>query len=132
MITEYLASKNNKICRWINKVFRGCEIHPGCKIPKSIRFGHGGHGIVIGNSKIGENVLIMHNVTIANNFLAKNEKDLGFPEIGNNVIIGTGSIIIGPIKIGDNSVIGAGSLIMKNIPSNSIAYNKRETLIKKK
>ncbi len=131
MLTDYLASKNNKICRWINKTFRGCEIHPICKIPKSIRVGHGSRGIVIENVKIGKNVLIMHNVTIANNFLAKDKKDQGFPEIGNKVVIGAGSIILGTIKVGDNSVIGAGSFINKDIPPNSIVYNKREIIIRK-
>ena len=52
--------------------------------------------------------------------------------IGNNVQIGSGVNIIGPITVGDNSIIGAGSLIDKDIPANSIAYNKRKTIIVKR
>jgi len=132
MLTEFLASKNNRFCRWLNKVFRHCEIHPGCKIPKSIRFGHGGHGIVIGNCEIGEDVIIMHNTTLCNDFTSKDEKKKGFPKIGNKVIIGTGSILIGDIKIGNNSIIGAGSFIDKNVPKDSIAFCKRNLVIKKR
>lgn len=109
-----------------------CDVDPKARIGKNIKFGHGGRGIVIGNATIGNNVTIMHNVTIANNFLAKNEKEKKFPEIGNNVTIGTGAIIMGGIKIGDNSTIGAGSFINKDIPSNSVAYNERKTMIRKK
>lgn len=77
-------------------------------------------GIVIGMKvKMGMNCEIYQNVTIGTKETAdfKNGK---YPEIGNNVIIYPNSLIIGNIKIGDNSIIGAGSVVLSDVPPNSV------------
>ena len=79
---------------------------------------HQGLGVVIGpDVKIGENCTIYQNVTLG---AKHNGKDRGFPTIGNNVLIGCGSICLGTILIGDNVVIGANSVVIKSINNNEI------------
>ncbi len=87
-------------------------------------------GIVIGMKvKMGVNCEIYQNVTIG----TKDTSDFlngKYPEIGNNVTIYPNSLVIGDIKIGDNSIIGAGSVILKNVPPNSVMAGNPAKLIK--
>ena len=76
-------------------------------------------GIVIGETaEIGDDCLIYHGVT-----LGGTGKDVGkrHPTIGNNVLIGTGAKVLGPIKVGDNSRIAANSVVLREIPEDSTA-----------
>lgn len=94
----------------------GIEIHPGAKIGDHFFIDHG-MGVVIGETaEIGSNVTIYQNVT-----LGGTGKDSGkrHPTIGNNVVIGTGAKVLGPIVIGDNCRVGAGSVVLRAAPSNS-------------
>ena len=100
----------------ISRHFTGIEIHPGAKIGKRLFIDHG-IGVVIGETAtIGNDCIIYHNVTLGG---TGKENKKRHPDIGNNVIIGTGAKILGPIKIGDNSKIGAGSVVLNDIPQNS-------------
>ena len=102
-----------------------CEIN--CtEIDKSVLFAHHGRGCIVIASKICENVVIFQNVSIGTN-LKYNKinnvwENVGCPIIGRNVIIADGAKILGPILIGENTVVGAGSIITKDIPANSVAY----------
>lgn len=81
-------------------------------IGKSLYFPHP-NGIVIGkNCTIGDSCIIYQNVTLG-------QRNGKYPIIGNNVVIYPSSIVLGDIIIGDNSIIGAGSIVIRNIPSNS-------------
>ena len=96
----------------------GIEIHPGATIGRRLVIDHG-MGIVIGETaEIGDYCLIYHGVT-----LGGTGKDVGkrHPTIGNNVLIGTGAKVLGPIKVGDNSRIAANSVVLKEIPEDSTA-----------
>lgn len=96
----------------------GIEIHPGATIGRRLVIDHG-MGIVIGETaEIGDDCLIYHGVT-----LGGTGKDVGkrHPTIGNNVLIGTGAKVLGPIKVGDNSRIAANSVVLKEIPEDSTA-----------
>jgi serine O-acetyltransferase len=96
----------------------GIEIHPGATIGKRLVIDHG-MGIVIGETaEIGDDCLIYHGVT-----LGGTGKDVGkrHPTIGNNVLIGTGAKVLGPINVGDNSRIAANSVVLKDIPEDSTA-----------
>ena len=100
----------------VSRFFTGIEIHPGAKIGKCFFIDHG-MGVVIGETcEIGDNVLIYQGVT-----LGGTGKDVGkrHPTIGNNVLVGSGAKILGPIKIGDTVKVGAGSVVLRNVPSNS-------------
>ena len=99
----------------IVKIITGVEIHPNAKIGKCVFFDHG-IGTVIGETAvIGDNCVIYHNVTLGSK---KIENKKRHPTIGNNVIIGTGSIILGNIFVGDCATIGAGSIVLKDVPCN--------------
>ena len=96
----------------------GIEIHPGATIGRRLVIDHG-MGIVIGETaEIGDDCLIYHGVT-----LGGTGKDVGkrHPTIGNNVLIGTGAKVLGPIRVGDNSRIAANSVVLKEIPEDSTA-----------
>lgn len=100
----------------ISRFLTGLEIHPGATIGKGYFCDHGA-GVVIGETtQIGTNCVMFHNVT-----LGGTGKHVGkrHPTIGNNVLIGTGAILLGPIHVGDNVKIGANSfVVMRDIPSN--------------
>ena len=96
----------------------GIEIHPGATIGRRLVIDHG-MGIVIGETaEIGDDCLIYHGVT-----LGGTGKDVGkrHPTIGNNVLIGTGAKVLGPIRVGDNSRIAANSVVLREIPEDSTA-----------
>ncbi|MDV5106290.1 serine O-acetyltransferase EpsC [Clostridium perfringens] len=97
----------------LGRFFTGIEIHPGAKIGKGLFIDHG-MGVVIGETaEIGDNVTIYHGVTLGGTGKDKGKRH---PTIGNNVIIGCGAKILGPISIGDGAKIGANSVVLKNVP----------------
>lgn len=99
----------------IGRFFTGIEIHPGATIGKRLFIDHG-MGIVIGEtSTIGNDCTIYHNATLGGTGKDKNKRH---PDIGNNVMVGAGAKILGPIKIGNNVKIGANSTVLKDIPDN--------------
>ena len=104
------------LARWVSQRGRhktGIEIHPGAKIGKCLFIDHG-MGIVFGETaEIGDNCTIYHGVT-----LGGTGKDTGkrHPTLGNNVLIGAGTKVLGPVYIGDNARIGAGSVVLCNLP----------------
>lgn len=98
----------------ISRFFTGIEIHPGAKIGKGVFIDHG-MGVVIGETaEVGDNVLIYHGVTLGGTGKDKGKRH---PTVGNNVIIGAGAKVLGPIIIEDNVKIGANSIVLKNVPS---------------
>jgi len=113
------------IARMISQFSRfltGIEIHPAAKIGKNLFIDHG-MGVVIGEtSEIGNNVTIYHGVTLGGISPAENsdsQRNLKrHPTIKNNVIIGSGAQILGPILVENNAKIGANSVILKDVPKN--------------
>lgn len=94
----------------------GIEIHPGATIGDGVFIDHG-MGVVIGETAIvGNNVTIYQGVTLGG---TGKEKGKRHPTVGNNVVISTGSKVLGNITIGDNAKIGAGSVVLKNVPPNT-------------
>ena len=105
-----------KLISYLGRMLTGIEIHPAAKIGKNMFIDHG-HGVVIGEtSEIGDNVLIYHGVTLGGNSLSKGKRH---PTVGNNVIIGAGAKILGPLSIGDSARVGANAVVTKNINANS-------------
>ena len=105
------------------RFFTGIEIHPGAKIGKNLFIDHG-MGVVIGEtSEIGDNVTIYHNVTLGGSspsIDSESQRDeKRHPTIGNDVVIGSGAQIIGPIKVGNNSRIAANAVVVKDVPENA-------------
>ena len=105
------------ISQW-SRFGTGSEIHPGAKIGRRLVIDHG-MGIVIGETaEVGDDCLIYHGVT-----LGGTGKDQGkrHPTIGNNVLLSTGSKVLGPFKVGDGARIAANAVVLKEIPENATA-----------
>lgn len=107
----YLISR---IISQLGRFFTGIEIHPGAKIGKRLFIDHG-MGIVIGETaEIGDGVTLYHGVTLGGTGKHKVKRH---PTVGDNVLIGAGAKVLGPVSIGENSKIGAGAVVIDDVPS---------------
>jgi serine O-acetyltransferase len=122
----YLA-KFYLIARIISQTSRfltGIEIHPKAKIGKNLFIDHG-MGVVIGEtSDVGNNVTIYHMVTlggIAPSIDSNSQREVKrHPTLKDNVIVGSGAQILGPVIIGENAKIGANAVVTKDVENNAI------------
>lgn len=119
-LTHWLyVHKRYLIGRIISQIARGLtgiEIHPGAKIGSKLFIDHG-MGVVIGETaEIGDNVTIYHGVTLGG---TSTEAVKRHPTVKNNVIIGAGAKLLGPIVVGENAKIGANSVVLKDVPMDS-------------
>ena len=113
----------------LTRFFTGIEIHPGATIGKRLMIDHG-MGIVIGETAvIGNDCVIYHQVTLGG---TGKEKLKRHPTIGNNVLIGAGAKLLGPINIGDNVKIGAGSVVLTSVEKNSTVVGVPEDRVIKR
>ena len=112
----------------IMRFLTGIEIHPGAKIGKGFFIDHG-MGTVIGETvEIGKNCVMFHNVTLGGTGKHKGKRH---PIIGDNVVIGTGAILLGRVKVGNNVKIGADTFIMnKKIPDNCTVVGTPGKIVK--
>ena len=109
------------------KMITGIEIHPGATIGRGLVIDHGS-GVVIGETaEIGDNCTIYQGVT-----LGGTGKDEGkrHPTLGNNVMVGAGAKVLGPMTIGDNAKIAAGAVVLDAIPANSTAVGIPAKVVK--
>ncbi len=96
-----------------NRWATGIEIHPGAIIGRRFFVDHG-MGVVIGETaEIGDDVLLYQGVVLGGTTQAKVKRH---PTLGNNVVVGSGSIILGAIAVGDNARVGAGSVVIRPVP----------------
>ena len=105
------------------RFFTGIEIHPGAKIGKNLFIDHG-MGVVIGEtSEIGDNVTIYHAVTLGGSSPSidseRQRHEKRHPTIGNDVVIGSGAQIIGPVIVGNSARIAANAVVVKDVPENA-------------
>jgi serine O-acetyltransferase len=107
----------------------GVEIHPGARIGRAFFIDHGS-GVVIGETaEIGDDCVIFHNVTLGGTGKHRGKRH---PTVGDNVLIGTGATLLGPITIGSNSRVGANSFIhMHDVPPGCTAVGTPARLIKR-
>jgi serine O-acetyltransferase len=107
-----------RIISQISRFFTGIEIHPGAVIGRRFFIDHG-MGIVIGETtEIGNDVTMYQGSTLGGTGKDKGKRH---PTIGNNVTIGAGAKVLGPILIGDNTKIGAGAVVLKSLSANITA-----------
>jgi serine O-acetyltransferase len=98
----------------VNRSLTGIEIHPGAKIGRRLFIDHG-MGVVIGEtSEIGDDCLIYKGVVLGGTTLEKKKRH---PTLGNRVIVGSNSTVLGAITIGDGARIGSGSVAVKSVPA---------------
>lgn len=115
------------VSQW-GRGFTGIEIHPGATIGKHLFIDHG-LGVVIGETaEIGDNCTIYHQVT-----LGGTGKDHGkrHPTLGNNVLVGAGAKVLGPVFIGDNTRIAAGSVVLQSLPCNCTVAGIPATVVRR-
>ena len=113
-----------RIISQFSRFFTGIEIHPKAKIGKNLFIDHG-MGVVIGEtSEVGDNVTIYHNVTLVGVAPSINSNDQRntkrHPTLQDNVVVGSGAQILGPVVVGRNSLIGANAVVTKDVPEKSI------------
>ena len=123
----FATAKFDLIARIISQFSRfltGIEIHPKAKIGKNLFIDHG-MGVVIGEtSDIADNVTIYHMVTLGGISPSINSNDQReikrHPTLHDNVVVGSGAQILGPVVIGKNARIGANAVVTKNVPENAV------------
>ena len=121
------VAKFDLIARIISQFSRfltGIEIHPGAKIGKNLFIDHG-MGVVIGEtSEIGDNVTIYHMATlggIAPSINSNDQRNIKrHPTIEDDVVIGSGAQVLGPVKVGRCAKIGANAVITKDVPEKAV------------
>ena len=102
----------------LSRFFTGIEIHPGATIGKGLFIDHG-MGVVIGETaEIGDNVTLYHGVTLGGTGKDKGKRH---PTIEDDVLIGTGAKVLGPITIGKGAKIGSNAVVLKNVPAKATA-----------
>ena len=98
----------------LGRMFTGIEIHPGATIGQKFFIDHG-MGVVIGETaKIGNNVTLYHDVTLGGTSWVQG---IRHPQLGNDVIVGAGAQLLGPINIGDGARIGSNAVVVKDVPA---------------
>jgi serine O-acetyltransferase len=113
----------------LNRFLTGIEIHPGARIGKGLFIDHG-MGVVIGETaEIGDNVTIYHGVTLGGTGKDKGKRH---PTVGNNVVVGAGAKVLGPIYVGDGARVGANAVVLKDVPANATAVGIPARIIEAK
>ena len=123
----FAVAKFHLIARIISQFSRfltGIEIHPNAKIGKNLFIDHG-MGVVIGEtSDIGDNVTIYHMATlgwISPSINSDDQRNIKrHPTLKENVVVGSGAQILGPVVVGKNSKIGANAVVTKDVPENAV------------
>lgn len=125
-INHWLWQKNFRLlARVLSQIARfltGIEIHPGARVGQGFFIDHG-MGVVIGETaEIGNNVTLYHDVTLGGTTVFDTKGKITtkrHPTIGNNVIIGSGAQVLGPIHIGNNVKIGSNAVVVKDVEANT-------------
>jgi serine O-acetyltransferase len=105
-----------RLLAYLTAAVTGVEIHPAARIGRGLFIDHGA-GVVIGETaEVGDDVTIYQGVTLGGTGFARGKRH---PTVGNEVMIGAGAALLGPIEIGDRAKIGANSVVIHDVPPNS-------------
>lgn len=111
---RWLARVLSAFGRW----WTGIEIHPGAQIGRRFFIDHG-MGVVIGETaEIGDDCTLYHGVTLGGTSWKPGKRH---PTLGNNVVIGAGAKILGPLSLGDGCRVGSNAVVLKDVPANATA-----------
>ncbi len=106
---KWLARMTSSLARWLT----GVEIHPAAKIGRRFFIDHG-MGVVIGETaEIGEDCTLYHGVTLGGTSWRKGKRH---PTLGNDVVVGAGAKVLGPIMVGHGGRIGSNAVVVKDVP----------------
>jgi serine O-acetyltransferase len=107
-----LGRFSSLISRWLT----GIEIHPAAKLGRRLVIDHG-MGVVIGETaEVGDDCYLYHQVTLG---VARTMGGKRHPTVGNNVIIGAGAKVLGPITVGDNARVGSNAVVVDPVPADT-------------
>lgn len=96
----------------------GIEIHPGAQLGRRLFIDHG-MGVVIGETAVvGDDVVLFHGATLGGRSMRHGKRH---PTLGDNVVVGAGAKILGPVWIGDGAQIGANAVVVKDVPAHAVA-----------
>ncbi|MBV9946653.1 MAG: serine acetyltransferase [Myxococcales bacterium] len=112
----------NRGLRLVQMALYGIEIGKDVQLGEGVVFVHTLGTVIGGDARIGDRVRIMGNVTIGT------AKDNGYPRIGNDVSVGAGARILGPVEIGDGAVIGANAVVLVDVPAGALAIGVPATV----
>jgi serine O-acetyltransferase len=111
---KWLARFVSHLGRW----FTGIEIHPGARIGRRFFVDHG-MGVVIGEtSEIGDDCTLYHGVTLGGTTWNKGKRH---PTLGDNVVVGAGAKILGPLHVGNGAKVGSNAVVVKDVPAGATA-----------
>jgi serine O-acetyltransferase len=100
------------------RVLTGIEIHPGAELGRRLFIDHG-MGVVIGETaQVGDDVLLFHGVTLGGRSMRQGKRH---PTLGDNVTVGAGAKILGPVSIGSRVQIGANAVVITDVPTDHLA-----------
>jgi serine O-acetyltransferase len=101
---------------YVSRMATGVEIHPAARIGRALFIDHGA-GVVIGETaEIGDNVTLYQGVTLGGTGFARGKRH---PTVADNVVVGSGAKLLGPIHVGRSSKVGANSVVIHDVPENS-------------
>ncbi len=107
---RWLAQATARLARFLT----GIEIHPGARLGRRFFIDHG-HGVVIGETaEVGDDCTLYQGVTLGGTSWQPNKRH---PTLGNNVVVGAGAKVLGPITVGDGVRIGSNSVVVKDVPA---------------
>ncbi|MEW5756053.1 MAG: serine O-acetyltransferase [Pseudomonadota bacterium] len=122
---KWLARFISTIARWLT----GVEIHPGAKIGRRFFIDHG-MGVVIGETaEIGDDCTLYHGVTLGGTSWQKGKRH---PTLGNDVVVGAGAKVLGPIEIGEGARIGSNAVVVKPVPGGATVVGIPGRIVSKK
>ena len=125
MKLHWLARLLSNVSRWLT----GIEIHPGAQIGRRFFIDHG-MGVVIGETAvIGDDCTLYHGVTLGGTSWQKGKRH---PTLGNDVVVGAGAKVLGPIEVGDHARIGSNAVVVKSVPANATVVGVPGRLIVRK
>lgn len=97
----------------ISRALTGIETHPGAKLGKRIFIDHGSGAVIGETAELGDNVLIYMGIVLGGTALENTKRH---PTVEDDVVLGSGAIVLGPIKIGKGGKVGAGSVVIRSVP----------------
>jgi serine O-acetyltransferase len=107
-----------RVLSQVVRAVTGVEIHPGATIGERFFIDHG-MGVVIGETaEIGDDVMFYHGVTLGGRSLRRVKRH---PTVGNNVVVGAGARLLGPITVGDDVAVGANAVVVSDVPAGAVA-----------
>lgn len=117
-----------RILQVMGRFWSGVEVHPGAEVGQRLFIDHGTAVVIGATAAIGDDCVLFHNVTLGGTGRHDGRRH---PSLGNNVFVGTGAILLGPISVGDNSKVGANSfIIMRDVPSDCTVVGVPARIVK--